>query len=59
VPFWVAGVLVLACLPLTGALGGYLAPAPAPEQRASLEVSELTGEFPVDPARTGPGKVAP
>jgi multidrug resistance protein len=59
VPFWVAGVLVLACLPLTSALGSYLAPPPAPEQRASIEVSELTGEFPIDPAQTGPGKVAP
>jgi MFS family permease len=59
VPFWIAGVLVLACLPLTGALGGYLAPPSAPEQRASIEVSELTGEFPIDPAQTGPGKVGP
>jgi MFS family permease len=50
VPFWIAGVLVLACLPLTGALGSYLAPPPAAEERQSLAVSELTGEFPVEPA---------
>jgi hypothetical protein len=48
VPFWIAGVLVLGCLPLTGALGTYLAPAPAADRRASIEVSELTGEFPVE-----------
>jgi multidrug resistance protein len=48
VPFWIAGVLVLGCLPLTRALETYLAPAPAADRRAALEVSELTGEFPVE-----------
>jgi hypothetical protein len=57
VPFWVAGLLVLACLPLTGALGGYLAPPAKAEERASLQVSELTGEFPIEPAPGGPEKL--
>ncbi|HZE74965.1 MAG TPA: MFS transporter [Gemmatimonadales bacterium] len=53
VPFWVAGLLVLATLPLTGALAGYLGPEPAQAEAAQarqLSAAELTGEFPVEPA---------
>jgi hypothetical protein len=52
VPFWIAGVLVLATLPLTRAIG---VPAPAagpvPEAVAAREIAsaDITGEFPAAP----------
>jgi MFS family permease len=49
IPFWVAGLLVLATLPLTRAMGGYLGirPAVAAEAR-QLAAADITGEFPVE-----------
>lgn len=49
IPFWVAGLLVLATLPLTRAMGGYLdiRPAVAAEAR-QLAAADITGEFPVE-----------
>ena len=56
IPFWVAGLLVLATLPLTRAMGGYLAmqPAAAAEAR-QLAAADITGEFPVETAIQGEG----
>jgi len=50
VPFWIAGMLVLATLPLTGALAGYLAPAPVQVPAAArISAADVTGEIPVLP----------
>ena len=48
VPFWVAGALVLASLPLTRAMAD-LSPLPG-STHVPLVAAELTGEFPVEPA---------
>lgn len=54
IPFWVAGLLVLATLPLTRAMGGYLdiRPAVAAEAR-QLAAADITGEFPVETGTQG------
>ena len=52
VPFWIAGALVLATLPLTRAIGvPARAAAPVPEAVASREIAsaDITGEFPAAP----------
>jgi MFS family permease len=48
-PFWVAGLLVLATLPLTRAMSGYLKirPAAAAEAR-QLAAADITGEFAIE-----------
>ena len=49
VPFWIAGLLVLATLPLAWGLGNLLAPEPAPATAARLvSAADVTGEFPVE-----------
>jgi MFS family permease len=52
VPFWIAGALVLATLPLTRAIGvPARAAAPVPEAVAAREIAsaDITGEFPAAP----------
>jgi multidrug resistance protein len=52
VPFWIAGLLVLATLPLTAALDRWLAPAPAARAEAAearnLAAADITGEIRLD-----------
>lgn len=52
VPFWVAGLLVLATLPLTGALAGYLVPA-GPASALRVSAVDITGEVPLITASDG------
>lgn len=47
VPFWIAGLLVLATLPLTGALAGYLLPAAVPAPALRVSAADITGEVPL------------
>jgi hypothetical protein len=51
VPFWLAGLLVLATLPFAWALAGAMSPE-TPETVAVLMVAgaDVTGEFPVQKA---------
>jgi multidrug resistance protein len=52
VPFWVAGLLVLATLPFTGAMSAYMANAPQEAAEArELAAADLTGEFRVPAAQ--------
>jgi MFS family permease len=54
VPFWTAGLLVLATLPLTGAMAGYLdTGARQASEARELAAADLTGEFRVQPAPEG------
>jgi MFS family permease len=59
VPFWIAGLLVLATLPLTVALDRWLAAAPAARSQAvdarNLAAADITGEIRLDqtPGRSG------
>ena len=48
VPFWLAGVLVLAGLPLTAGIGATSPPSPAPARElATADITaEISGEFP-------------
>jgi multidrug resistance protein len=56
VPFWVAGLLVLGTLPLTGALAGYLGvKSSQAEVIRELAAADLTGEFEVKPGAEGRG----
>ena len=56
VPFWLAGVLVLASLPLTRSIGTRAEPVPAAAADAlRLAAADITGEFPVPPAVSSPG----
>ena len=49
-PFWIAGILVLATIPLTGALAGYLVPVPGQvPAEARISAADVTGEIPVLP----------
>jgi multidrug resistance protein len=52
VPFWIAGLLVLATLPLTAALDRWLATAPAARTEAAearnLAAADITGEIRLD-----------
>jgi multidrug resistance protein len=52
VPFWIAGLLVLATLPLTAALDRWLATAPAARSEAAearnLAAADITGEIRLD-----------
>jgi hypothetical protein len=51
VPFWLAGVLVLATLPLTRSIGTQ--PEPEPAEAAGtlrLAAADITAEMPVPPA---------
>jgi MFS family permease len=50
VPFWIAGLLVLATLPLTGKLDRPPIAAPAAEDARKLSAADITGEIRVDPA---------
>jgi MFS family permease len=53
VPFWLAGVLVLATLPLTRSIGPRPEPEPATEAvrtAAAIAAADITGEFPTPPA---------
>lgn len=57
VPFWIAGALVLATLPLTRSMAGYLARAEsAPIEQSGQLAAELTGEFPAQPVGGGAPK---
>jgi MFS family permease len=51
VPFWLAGALVLATLPLTRSIGAQAEPEPA-EAAGALQIAaaDITGEMPVPPA---------
>jgi MFS family permease len=53
VPFWISGALVLATLPLTQALSGYLATEPPPMVRR-MSAADVTGELLVDPEAEPP-----
>ena len=56
VPFWLAGVLVLASLPLTRSIGTRAEPVPTASSDAlRLAAADITGEFPVPPAVSSPG----
>jgi MFS family permease len=56
VPFWLAGVLVLASLPLTRSIGTRAEPVPAAAADAlRLAAADITGEFAVPPAASSPG----
>jgi hypothetical protein len=49
VPFWIAGVLVLATLPLAWALAESLRPeSPATVAVRTVSAADVTGEFPVE-----------
>jgi hypothetical protein len=49
VPFWLAGLLVLATLPFAWALADALAPeSPATVAVRSVSAADVTGEFPVE-----------
>ena len=53
VPFWIAGLLVLATLPLTAALDRWLAAVPVTRSQAvearNLAAADITGEIRLDP----------
>jgi MFS family permease len=49
VPFWLAGLLVLATLPLTRSLGRQVRPAAAPPDALQIASADITGEMPVAP----------
>ncbi len=49
VPFWLAGLLVLATLPLTRAMSGYLAAAPEATAVRELSAADVSGELTVEP----------
>ena len=56
VPFWLAGVLVLASLPLTRSIGSRAEPVtPASDEALRIAAADITGEFPVPPAASSPG----
>jgi multidrug resistance protein len=56
IPFWVAGLLVLATLPLTVSMEGYLELRPeAAEEARQLAAADITGEFPVESVSGGQG----
>jgi MFS family permease len=49
VPFWIAGLLVLATVPLAWALAGSLQPeSPATVAVRMVSAADVTGEFPVE-----------
>jgi hypothetical protein len=51
VPFWLAGALVLATLPLTRSIGAQAEPEPAVAAGAlQIAAADITGEMPVPPA---------
>jgi predicted MFS family arabinose efflux permease len=53
VPFWLAGVLVLATLPLTRSIGRLVEPEPAEATEAlRIAAADITGEIPAPPARS-------
>jgi MFS family permease len=55
VPFWLAGVLVLASLPLTRSIGSRTEPVtPAADEALRIAAADITGEFPVPPAASSP-----
>jgi MFS family permease len=59
VPFWISGLLVLLTLPLTGAMGGYLAREQAVAAAVlTVSAADVTGEFPIEPV-TGEGPAQP
>ena len=50
VPFWLAGLLVLATLPLSRAIGGRAEPEPTiPAEALQIASADITGEMPVAP----------
>jgi hypothetical protein len=49
VPFWLAGLLVLATLPLSRAIGRRAEPAPAVPEALQIASADITGEMPVAP----------
>jgi MFS family permease len=49
VPFWVAGLLVLATLPLTRAIGRRAEPEPQPPEALQIAAADITAEIPVAP----------
>jgi len=56
VPFWLAGLLVLASIPLTRSIGPRAELEPASSDDAlRLAAADITGEFPVPPAAASPG----
>jgi MFS family permease len=57
VPFWVAGILVLLTLPLTGEMAGYMTVESGPGNDAlAISAADVTGEFPAEPARSLGGR---
>ena len=57
VPFWIAGIMVLLTLPLTGEMAGYLAAQPTTGNDAlAISSADVTGEFPVEPAQRPGGR---
>jgi hypothetical protein len=51
VPFWISALLVLATLPLTAAMEGYLKPVtPAVEEIQEIAAADVTGEMPTAPS---------
>jgi hypothetical protein len=52
VPFWLAGLLVLATLPLSRAIGRQAEPEPAPPaDTLQIASADITGEMPVAPTQ--------
>jgi hypothetical protein len=50
VPFWLAGVLVLLTLPLTGSIAPHPAPAPSTAtEDLRIAAADITGEIPTPP----------
>jgi MFS family permease len=49
VPFWLAGILVLATLPLSRAIGRQVEPGPAVPEALQIASADITGEMPVAP----------
>jgi MFS family permease len=52
VPFWLAGILVLATLPLTRGIGRRIEPEPSlPAESLQIASADITGEMPVVPTQ--------
>jgi MFS family permease len=51
VPFWLAGILVLATLPLSRSIGRAAVPEPAAAEALQIASADITGEMPVAPTQ--------
>jgi hypothetical protein len=51
VPFWLAGLLVLLTLPLTGSIGQPVPEPPEAAEALRIAAADITGEIPAPPAQ--------